>query len=48
MNGEPPSRLNLPIATFQIAFEAPDEFVGVDHIHGNRVRYRRVAAGTQP
>lgn len=48
MNGEPPSRLNLPIATFQIAFEGRDAFVGIDHIHGNRVHYRRVAAGTQP
>ncbi|MDB5750432.1 MAG: hypothetical protein JWP65_853 [Ramlibacter sp.] len=48
MNGRPPSRLNLPLATFQIAFETPNEFLGVDHIHGNKVRYRRVAAGMEP
>ncbi|MEJ5991220.1 hypothetical protein WG902_14555 [Ramlibacter sp. PS3R-8] len=48
MNGEPPSRLNLPFATFEIRFETRNEFVGVDHIHGNRIRYERVAADTQP
>jgi hypothetical protein len=46
MNGKPPSRLNLPFATFQVSFEHSDEFVGVDHIHGHRVRYRRVAPDT--
>lgn len=48
MNGKPPSRLNLPFATFQISFESSDEFLGVDHIRGHRVRYRRVAPETQP
>lgn len=48
MNGSPPSRLNLPFATFQIAFESRNEFVGTDHIRGHRVRYRRVTDGTQP
>ena len=48
MNGRPPSRLNLPFATFQIAFETRNEFVGTDHIHRNSIRYRRVADGTQP
>jgi hypothetical protein len=48
MNGRPPSRLNLPFATFQISFEHSDEFLGIDHIHGHRVRYRRVAPDTQP
>lgn len=48
MNGEPPSRLNLPFATFQIAFESRDEFVGLDHIRGHRIRYRRVAPETLP
>ena len=43
MNGEPPSRLRVPFATFQIAFDSPDEFHGVDHIHGRQVRYRRIA-----
>lgn len=35
MNGEPPSRLKLPFATFEIRFESRDEFVGTDHIHRN-------------
>jgi hypothetical protein len=48
MDGEPPSRLNLPFATFQIAFESRNEFVGIDHIHGNRIRYQRVPEDTQP
>jgi hypothetical protein len=47
MNGRPPSRLNLPFATFQITFDSPREFRGVDHIRGNRIEYRRVAADTQ-
>jgi hypothetical protein len=47
MNGHPPSRLNLPFATFQITFDSPREFRGVDHIHGNEIEYRRVPAGTQ-
>jgi len=48
MNGKPPSRLNLPFATFQVSFERSGEFVGIDHIHGHRVRYRRVGPDTQP
>ena len=48
VDGAPPSRLNLPFATFQIAFESRNEFVGTDHIHGNRIRYQRVAPDTQP
>jgi len=48
MDGRPPSRLNLPFATFQVSFERNDEFIGIDHIHGHRVRYRRVAPDTQP
>ena len=48
MNGKPPSRLNLPFATFQISFQHSDEFLGIDHIHGHRVSYRRVAPETQP
>ena len=42
MNGEPPSRLNVPFATFEIAFESRNEFTGVDHIHGHTVHYRRI------
>lgn len=47
VNGQPPSRLNLPFATFEIAFASPNEFAGIDHIHGNRIAYRRVAPETQ-
>jgi hypothetical protein len=47
MNGQPPSRLNLPFATFQITFDSPREFRGVDHIRGHRIEYRRVAPDTQ-
>jgi hypothetical protein len=47
IDGKPPSRLNLPFATFQIAFQGRNEFVGVDHIHGNRIRYDRVAPDTE-
>ena len=48
MNGRAPSRLNLPFATFEIRFETRNEFTGVDHIHGNRIVYRRVAEETKP
>lgn len=47
MNGKPPSRLNLPFATFAIVFETRNEFAGVDHIHGRRIRYQRVPAETE-
>lgn len=47
MNGQPPSRLNLPFATFEIHFESPDRLVGRDHIHRNTVRYERVPAETE-
>ncbi|MES2979423.1 MAG: hypothetical protein V4731_13445 [Pseudomonadota bacterium] len=48
MNGKAPSRLNLPFATFQVKFESRNEFVGVDHIHRNEVRYKRMSRGTLP
>ena len=48
MNGKSPSRLKLPFATFEIQFETRNEFTGVYHIHGNRIRYHRVAADTLP
>ena len=47
MNGRPPSRLNLPFATFQITFDSPREFRGVDHIRGHTIEYHLVAPGTQ-
>jgi hypothetical protein len=46
MDGKPPSRLNLPFATFAVKFETRNEFVGIDHVHNNVVRYRRVSAET--
>ena len=48
MDGKPPSRLNVPFATFAIAFESRNAFTGVDHIHANTVHYRRVAPDTIP
>ncbi|RYY98143.1 MAG: hypothetical protein EOO24_18875, partial [Comamonadaceae bacterium] len=30
MNGKPPSRLNLPFATFEIRFQSRNEFTGLD------------------
>ena len=48
IDGRPPSRLNLPFATVQIAFESRNEFLGVDNVHRHRMHYRRVAPETQP
>ena len=48
MNGKPPSRLNLPFATFEIQLESKNEFTGIDHVHRNRIRYRRVSPETVP
>jgi hypothetical protein len=47
MNGSPPSRLNVPFATFEIAFASRNEFDGVDHIHGHHIHYRRVGSDTE-
>ncbi|HEX2544985.1 MAG TPA: hypothetical protein VHL79_08915, partial [Ramlibacter sp.] len=43
MNGKPPSRLNLPFATFAITFDSRNEFRGVDHVRGHKVHYRRLS-----
>jgi hypothetical protein len=48
MNGEPPSRLNVPFATFEIDFRSRNDFVGVDHVHGHRIEYHRVGPQTLP
>ena len=48
MNGEPPSRLRAPFATFAIVFNTRNEFTGVDHIHAITIHYRRVEDGTEP
>lgn len=48
MNGDPPSRLRLPFATFQVSFQSANEFTGVDHVHGHRVRYRRLGFDAAP
>ncbi|HSW19204.1 MAG TPA: hypothetical protein VLJ86_18440 [Ramlibacter sp.] len=47
IDGKPPSRLRVPFATFEITFDTRNEFTGVDHIHGNRIRYTRVAPETR-
>ena len=46
MDGRPPSRLNLPFAAFELKFESRNEFVGIDNVHKNQVRYRRVQPET--
>jgi hypothetical protein len=48
MDGKPPSRLNVPFATFEIAFESSNDFTGIDHIHQHRIEYRRVDPATAP
>jgi hypothetical protein len=48
MNGKPPSRLRMPFATFEISFGSRNDFTGVDHIHGHRIAYHRMAIGTAP
>ena len=47
MNGRPPSRLNLPFATFEVQLPTRNALVGVDHIHRHRVPYRRVRPETE-
>lgn len=44
MDGKPPSRLNLPFVTFELTFDSRNEFTGVDHVHKNKVHYRRMQA----
>ena len=46
MDGRPASRLNLPFAAFELKFESRNEFVGIDNVHKNQVRYRRVQPET--
>jgi hypothetical protein len=48
MNGQQPSAPTVPFATFELRFESPNEFVGIDNVHRREVRYRRVAEGTEP
>lgn len=48
MNGEPPSRLRPPLATLEVDFQGRNDFIGVDHVHGVRVEYRRVPDDTRP
>lgn len=48
MNGAPPSRLNVPFATVEVQFSSDNDFVGVDHVHGHRMEYHRVAPDTRP
>jgi len=47
MSGKPPSRLRAPFATFEIAFNSRNDFVGVDHVYSNRVHYWRVSPETR-
>jgi hypothetical protein len=48
MNGQPPSRLNVPFATLEVAFASRNDFVGLDRVHGHRVEYHRLASSALP
>lgn len=48
VDGKPPSRLNVPFATFAITFDGRNAFRGVDHVRGHEVRYRRTSPDAQP
>ena len=48
MNGRKPSAPTVPFATFEIHFQSPDEFIGVDNVRRRQLRYRRVVEGTTP
>jgi hypothetical protein len=43
MDGKPPSRLNVPFATIEVAFQSSNDFIGIDHVHRRRMEYRRLA-----
>jgi len=48
VDGEPPSRLNLPFATFEIVFETRNAFRGMDHVHRKSIQYRRLGPQERP
>jgi hypothetical protein len=48
MDGRQPAAPIVPFATFELKFQSPDEFLGVDNVHRRQVRYRRVMDGTLP
>lgn len=48
VNGKPPSRLNVPFATFAITFDGRNAFRGVDHVRGHEVQYRRTSPDARP
>ena len=48
MNGRKPAAPIVPFATFEIHFQSPDEFIGVDNVRRRQLRYRRVVEGTTP
>ena len=48
VDGQKPSAPIVPFATFELKFQSPDEFLGIDHVHRRQVRYRRVGDGTLP
>jgi hypothetical protein len=48
VNGQPPSRLNVPFATFEIRFDGRNAFRGIDHVRGHEVLYRRTSPDARP
>ena len=48
LDGKPPTAPFVPFATFELKFQTPDEFSGLDRVHRREVHYRRVTDGTLP
>ena len=48
LDGQAPAAPIVPFATFELKFQSPDEFLGIDNVHRRQVQYRRVTDGTLP
>jgi hypothetical protein len=48
IDGKPTATPTVPFAAFQIEFTGSHEFTGTDNVRHRRLRYERVADGTEP
>ncbi|MEO7391535.1 MAG: hypothetical protein ABIU58_05135 [Ramlibacter sp.] len=48
IDGKQPSAPTVPFATFELQFQSRNEFTGLDRVRNRKVRYLRVADGTEP
>jgi len=48
IDGKPTAAPTVPFAAFQIEFNGSHEFTGIDNVRRRRLRYQRVADGTEP